>query len=249
MKRWKSAVSFKKLGQATFFILFRKWVTCNLPTSPTIYLCLPANPIVRSERLLLNSLLLSLAPSCHHLSLLSQGHTLINTSGLLSFCISWNMRTHRSCMHTHTLWSHMPVALSVDWGISSLASPHTAISTYTFNQTVVTYNQQELCMCTYKHVHEQTCSWYSMPIDNVLMRIAIMIPLLKYLLPTIRSSLARSPAQQRSYSRFFGSDTCRSPRQGLLLWLGLLFPWHELWYPWCRSSVSSLAFSLSLRCW
>ena len=54
----------------------------------------------------------------------------------------------------------------------------------------------QTCSLWYQYT-QHTCSWYSMPIDNVLMRMAIMIPLLKYLLPTIRSSLVCSPAQQR----------------------------------------------------
>lgn len=149
-------------------------------------------------------------------------------------------------------------AVSVDWGVSSLTPPHTVINTSIFNQTVVTYNLQEARRIA-MHAHTQTrrlshlhtCSWYSMPIDIVLIRMAIMIPLLKYLLPTMRSSLVRSPAQQHSHSLFFGSDTCASPLKGLLqshgllLWHGLL-PWHELLYPWRWSSVCSLTISVSL---
>lgn len=160
--------------------------------------------------------------------------------------------------HARSVWSQMPETSKCWLGGPVQRLRLTHCEHINFNQSVITYHL--LCTCTHKHAdcgadtRKHTCSWYSMPIDKVLMRMAIMIPLLKYLLLTIRSSLVCSPAQQRVESLLFGSGNCVSPWQGLLKWhWPLLCPgllgWHESLCPWCRSWVCSLVFSLSPSCW
>lgn len=151
---------------------------------------------------------LSLAPhSANSQSLLSQGHTLINTSGLMSFSGSRCMCTYRSFVNAR---SHAPrVCVSPDardyrvlirgW-VQWLHLTHYEHINFQSNcnhMPFAVHVHTQTRGLRRRHTHTHTCSWYSMPIDNVLMRMAIMIPLLKYLLPTIRSSLVRSPAQQR----------------------------------------------------
>lgn len=137
-------MSFKKLRPSRSVTLFRKWAICNLPPTLTVYPCFSANHTVRSV-LLLHQLLHSLsltslcpAPCCcsFSLSLLSQGHALINTSGLMSFSISWYMRAHthtQSHTHTHTvsnthikhLYTRFGFALFTTYG-----SGHEAVNTF-----------------------------------------------------------------------------------------------------------------------
>lgn len=97
----------------------------SLPFQPITMLDLSSSFIRSHSLLLLCSISTPLT-----LSLLSQGHALINTSGLMSFTISWYMCTHnhtQSLTHTHTppFWSHRLGGVCVDWGVSLLNPTHT----------------------------------------------------------------------------------------------------------------------------
>lgn len=56
------------------------------------------------------------------------------------------------------------------------------------------------------HTRGITCSWYSIPMLKVLMRMAIIIPRLKYLLSTMRINLSRKFSQYCA-SRLLSSST------------------------------------------
>lgn len=88
-------------------LIVRKWATCNLPFSKPICAFQPItmSDLCSSFSSFLLNLLLPAPLTLPCLSItahsVSQGHALINTSGLMSFSISWYTCAHTPA-HTHT---------------------------------------------------------------------------------------------------------------------------------------------------